>query len=106
MANVVVSSRLIHGTVFEVNGKEIVVNGQNSSELVAVRGYEGVCGLTHMPEELWQAIEKKYSGMTAIADGFIFAQKNEANAKAAAEDKKDLKTGGEQHVLKKGEKEE
>lgn len=106
MSNVVVSSKLIHGTVFEVNGKVVVVNGQNSNEIVAVRGYEGVCGMTHMPEELWQAIESKYADMTAIKDGYIFAQKNESSAKAAAEEKKDLKTGGEQHVLKKGEKEE
>jgi hypothetical protein len=106
MANVVVSSKLIHGTVFELNGKEIVVNGQNSGELVVVHGYQGACGMTSMPEETWQAIEKKYAGMTAIQEGYIFAQKNEANAKSEAAEKKDLKTGGEQHVLKKGEKEE
>jgi hypothetical protein len=105
MPNVIISSKLVHGTVFEVGSKKVVINGQNSGTLVAAHGYQGFCGVTHLAEETWKAIEKQYAGMTAIKDGFIFAQKDEASAKSAAEDKKSLKTGSEQHVLKTGEKE-
>lgn len=105
MANVVVCSKLMHGVVFELGNREVVVNGQNSNEMVAIKGYQGVCGLTHMPEEDWKAIAKKYAGMTAISGGFIFSEKDEASAKAAAEEVKDLKTGLEQAEVKEDETE-
>lgn len=104
MGNVVVGSKLMHGIVFEIGGKEIVVNGQNSNALVAVNGYTGVCGLTSMPEETWNAIKQKYGEMTAIQQGFIYAEKSESNAKAASEEKAELQTGAEQAVLKESEK--
>lgn len=104
VANVVIGNKLVHGVTFEVNGKDVTVNGQNSNGLIALTGYTGVCGLTHMAEDVWEAIKAKYSGMTAIKKGFIFAQKNEASAVAAGEEIKTLATGAEQHALKESEK--
>ena len=104
MGNVVVGNKLMHGVVFEIGSEEIVVNGQNSNALVAVNGYTGVCGLTSMPEEAWEAIKKKYGSMTAIQKGFIYAEKNESSANAASKEKAELQTGAEQAVLKETEK--
>ncbi|AKM48200.1 hypothetical protein QY76_13505 [Edwardsiella sp. EA181011] len=95
----------MHGVVFELGDREVVINGQNSNEMVAIKGYQGVCGLTHMPEEDWNAIAKKYVGMTAISEEFIFAEKDEASAKAASEEVKELKTGLEQAKVKEDETE-
>lgn len=104
MANVVVCSKLVHGTVFEIGSEKVVVHGQNSNEMVAVKGYHGVCGLTHMSQETWDAITKRYGEMTAIKGGFIFAEKTEEAAKKASEEKKGIKTGNEQAEVKESEK--
>ncbi len=105
MANVVVCSKMVHGTVFEIGSKQVLVHGQNSNELVAVKGYEGHCGLTHLPQETWEAIVKHYGEMTAIKEGYIFIEKSEEAARKASGEKKHLKTGQEQATAKESEKE-
>lgn len=105
MANVVVCSKMVHGTVFEIQGQQVLVHGQNSEKLVAVEGYTGVCGLTHMPQETWEAIVKQYGEMTAIKEEYIFVEKNPEAARKASEEKKDVKTGQEQAEVKDSEKE-
>lgn len=105
MANVVVCSKLVHGTVFDIQGQQVTLHGQNSSALVAVTGYEGVCGLTHMPQETWEAIVKQYGEMTAIKEGFIFIEKNEEAARKSSDERKGTKTGQEQAEVKESEKE-
>lgn len=105
MANVVVCSKMVHGTVFEIQGQQVLVHGQNSNELVAVKGYEGTCGLTHMPQETWEAIAKQYSEMTAIKERYIFVEKNEEAGRKASEEVKGVKTGQEQAEVKESEKE-
>lgn len=105
MANVVVCSKLVHGTVFEIDGKQVILHGQNSHEIVAVKGYEGTCGLTHMPQETWDAIVKQYGEMTAIKEGFIFIEKNEEAARKSSNERKGTKTGQEQAEVQESEKE-
>ncbi|MCX7132276.1 hypothetical protein [Aeromonas sp.] len=106
MANVVVCSKMVHGTVFDVQGKQVTIHGQNSDQLVAVKGYAGTCGLTHMPQETWDAITKQYGEMTAIKEGFIFIEKNEEAARKSSDEKKGTKTGQEQAEVKESEKEQ
>jgi len=100
MANVIVGCKLIHGLSLVLDEKTIHLNGQNSNEsLIASKfgqGFTGECGYTSLDESLWEKLAEKYKKFYPFKEGFVFAVKNAASAKAASKERKHLTTGAEQ----------
>lgn len=90
MPQVTVGCKLPHGLEIDVDGKKIVLNGQNSTEIIG--GY----GLTKVDQEIAEKWFKDNSDHAAVKNGLLFIEKNDSKAKDKAADQKDVKNGAEQ----------
>jgi hypothetical protein len=79
------------------SGKSVIING-NASHLrgddkgvLPVGGY----GLTVIPRESWEEIQKTYGGMRAFKEGLIFACDTRGDAEREADSRSGLRNGNE-----------
>jgi hypothetical protein len=87
MATVLVGCKLPHGLHAELAGKVVELAGANSARVI------GGFGITEVDKdfaEAWLAAEK---GTPIVDNGLVFVVNNERDAKAAAADGEDSKTG-------------
>ena len=77
-----------------IGDKSAKLNGSNSSNVIG--GY----GMTEVDKDLADAWFKDYANYGPVVDGLIFVQSSEANAKAAAKERKGVKSQLEPMVPK------
>ena len=86
---VTIGCKLTTGLIIGIGGKQVTLNGANSSGIVG--GY----GLTSVDKELADAWFEAYKDFDPVKAGLIFVQDKEANAKAQAKEQTGVKTGTE-----------
>ena len=93
MSTVTIGCKLPNGIIMQVEGhKDVRINGWNNNAIVGADH-----GLTeNVPAALWEAWSKLHAESKLVKGGFIFAAKNEREAKAKATDNKGNKSGHEQ----------
>lgn len=93
MSTVTIGCKLPNGIIMQVEGhKDVRINGWNNN---LIQGADH--GLTEdVPAATWEAWSKLHADSKLVKGGFIFASKNEREAKAKAKDQKDNKSGHEQ----------
>jgi len=93
MSTVTIGCKLPNGIIMQVDGhKDVRINGWNNNAIVGADH-----GLTeNVPAALWEAWSKLHAESKLVKGGFIFAAKNEREAKAKAKDNKGNKSGHEQ----------
>lgn len=93
MSTVTIGCKLPNGIIMQVEGhKDVRINGWNNNAIVGAEH-----GLTeNVPAATWEAWLKLHAESKLVKGGFIFASKNEREAKAKAVDNKGNKSGHEQ----------
>lgn len=93
MSTVTISCKLPSGIWMAVGEeKPVRINGWNQNTIVGADH-----GITeNVPAALWEAWSKEHAESKLVKGGFIFASKNEKEAKAKAKDNKGNKSGHEQ----------
>lgn len=86
---VTVGCKLAHGLVIGINGVQVKLNGSNDSNIIG--GY----GLTQVDKELADAWFEAYKDFDPVKAGLIFVQSKETDARAAATERKETKSGAE-----------
>jgi hypothetical protein len=87
---VTVACKLPHGLQMRLKDKVITLRGANAPD--AISGF----GLTIVPEDFWNEWSKQYRALEPLAKNLIFAYQKGGDARAAAKEKADMKTGLEQ----------
>lgn len=87
MAQVVVGCKLPNGLHIHLDGKEVTLNGSNSSRVIG--GY----GLTNVDESFITAWLAAHQDFPAVRAGLIFVQVNAKKAEDEADEKVDVKSG-------------
>lgn len=90
MAKVIVGCKLPNGLMIQVSDAAVKINGANSTTIVG--GY----GLTEVDEAFWTQWKKEHADWPMVKNELIFAQVKPKDAEAAAEERRDQKTGLEQ----------
>lgn len=93
MSTVTIGCKLPNGIIMQVEGhKDVRINGWNNNAIIGADH-----GLTEdVPAAVWEAWSNLHAESKLVKGGFIFATKNEREAKAKAKDQKDNKSGHEQ----------
>ena len=86
---VVVGCKLPNGLLIKHNGKEVLLNGLNSSEII------GGHGITRVEKDLWESWYLDNLDFAPVKNGFIFANNNEKSTAAEAREKENELTGFE-----------
>ena len=98
MSTVTIVCKLPNGIIMQVEGhKDVRINGWNNND----RNKNAIVGADYgmtenVPAALWEAWSKLHAESKLVKGGFIFAAKNEREAKAKATDNKGNKSGHEQ----------
>lgn len=87
----IIGCKLPAGLSFEHEGKKIVLNGSNSSQLI--NGF----GLTRdVPSDAWAYFESRFKGQPMLVNGLVFAVADDKSADSASKERSKQKTGMEQ----------
>lgn len=89
MSLVTVGCKLPNGLHLDHAGKRFTLRGANASELI------GGHGLTQIPADFWEAWATAHADFEPLKQGLIFAEAKANDAKAAAEDNSENKSGFE-----------
>jgi len=85
---VTVGCKIPNGMILEVNKKQVLINGSNSSLIIGGHGItEGV------DKDFFEAWIAENKELSTVKGGFIFAHGKTEDAKAEAKDRKKNKTG-------------
>ncbi len=79
--------KLPNGIILDHAGKRVEIKGSRDSLLI------GGFGVTQVDADLWTAWLAAHKDFPAVKSGLIFAQNNEANAKAEAREREGMETG-------------
>lgn len=87
---VVMGCKLPNGLIIEHGGHRFTLKGSNAARIVG--GY----GLTPgVPKDFAEAWLKAHADLSTVKNGLVFIQTTEQNAKAAAKERRDVKSGFE-----------
>lgn len=85
---VVMGCKLPNGLIIEHGGRRFTLKGSNAARIVG--GY----GLTEgVPKDFAEAWLKSHADLGTVKNGLVFIQTSESSAKAAAKERRDVKTG-------------
>lgn len=93
---VFVYAKLPHGQAFALpDGREITLRGCPVSALHGANGLPlaGDCGVTELPAEDWEEIDRLYGSMRIFASGLVFAAPSREAGDAMAEERAALTHG-------------
>ena len=89
----VIGCKLPHGLIISGAGKKVHLKGKNSAIIFSNQAY----GVTeNVPAEVWDEYIRIHGQSNAVKNGSVFAVSDLQSVKAAAEERKDVKTGFEQ----------
>ncbi|MFJ7315266.1 hypothetical protein ACIQVE_21385 [Pseudomonas sp. NPDC098747] len=85
----IIYSKLPRDLKFTIGTSVVIIKKADDNPDSLVPG----CSKNDIADELWEGVLKVYGKHVAIKRGFIFASKNDKEAKAQADEIKDEKTG-------------
>lgn len=89
----VIGCKLPHGLIIQNNGKRVHIKGRNTAVIYSNQAY----GITeNVPADVWEEYIRIHGQSNAVKNGSVFAVSDMQSVKAAAEERKDVKTGFEQ----------
>jgi len=95
MANVIVCCKLPNGFILAVGGKQVKINGSNTTVIKGVNGVApiGAYGKTVVDEALWNEWLKDHSNFSPVAKNAVWAEKDEKSATSKGRELENESTG-------------
>lgn len=96
---VIVSCKLPHGLIIDVNGVKVELAGRNQSRILSNESF----GTTEVDADFFESWLKENPNHKSVKAGLIFANSSEKSAKSEAKEKEKNKTGSEQIKAEKSD---